>query len=212
MTTDGKSVSLTADEDKLMGDRTSPLDDSTRSMGFSEDGATKQRGGYLKGDDSQERTGRSTSQAIYTAMAVTAIVLGIATYFFAVGAERMAFHSDFSSLAAAIAAISEERANSFFGQLDSLAVAMAAAGRSDDSPTTSFPNVTVRKWDYRTERLTALTGADMVMFVPLVQDNEAIAEYAMQNQGWLAETNVSGKCCFRSQREIHRQNFTYYSH
>lgn len=130
---------------------------------------------------------------IYSGIAATAALFAAATYFFTSTAEDTQFQSDFESLARETAAIADSRANTLFGQMDSLAIAIASANLANDNSNGDFPNVTIPHLDLRTDGITELTGADMIMFVPFVkaEDKAGFEQYATENQEWLVQDYVS---------------------
>lgn len=180
---------------------------------FSDDGLEVSARKDKDRDVRNKRHLKSTaSRYIYGGILFTAAVFSAATYYFTSTAEETQLRSDFSSFARETAEIAESRANTLFGQMDSLAIAIAAAAQdqaennndnvfgqqqndathSEMDTTTAFPNVTIPHLDLRSQRITQLTGADMVLFVPFVEtdDKEGFEQYAVQNQAWLTQDYV----------------------
>lgn len=79
-----------------------------------------------------------------------------------------------------------------FGQLRTLATAITIVAETHDVGH-SFPNLTIPHFDLRAEEIAELTGAEMILFVPFVEESErpGFESYAVQNQYWIEEGYVS---------------------
>jgi hypothetical protein len=56
-----------------------------------------------------------------------------------------------------------------------------------------FPNVTIPHFDLRAQEIAELTGAEMIMFVPFVEEEVRTGweQYAVEHQGWIRQDYVS---------------------
>ena len=79
--------------------------------------------------------------------------------------------------------------------VDALATSITSYARATSA---TFPNVTIPHFDIRAQEIAELTGAEMIMFIPFVEeaDREAFEVYAVQHQGWIAEGIVSIKATY----------------
>ena len=97
----------------------------------------------------------------------------------------------FQSYARETADIAENNANKIFGQLQSFATAITSVAIQTNNY--GFPNVTVPHFDKRAQEIANLTGAEMIMFAPFVNQNEKEGweSYAVQHQDWISQDYVS---------------------
>ena len=97
----------------------------------------------------------------------------------------------FQSYARETADIAENNANKIFGQLQSFATAITSVAIQTNNY--GFPNVTVPHFDKRAQEIANLTGAEMIMFAPFVNQNEKEGweRYAVQHQDWISQDYVS---------------------
>lgn len=118
---------------------------------------------------------------------LAAIGFSLATYFLLASAERKAFEHDFASYARETASVAENNAANSFGQLQALAIAITSVAEVDNS--TEFPFVTVPHFDHRSQAIADMTGAEMVLFVPFVDQSarETWEEYTVDHQGWIEQ-------------------------
>ena len=88
--------------------------------------------------------------------------------------------------------MAENNALNTFGQLRTLATAITCVAETHNMGH-SFPNLTIPHFDLRAEEIAELTGAEMILFVPFVEEPErpGFESYAVQNQYWIEEAYVS---------------------
>ena len=79
-----------------------------------------------------------------------------------------------------------------FGQFQTLATAITSHA-VDSNGTKSFPNVIIPHFDLRSQEIVDLTGAEMIMFVPLVENSnrQGWEKFANDNLWWIAQDSVS---------------------
>ena len=79
-----------------------------------------------------------------------------------------------------------------FGQFQSLAITVTSYAMGANG-TSSFPNATIPHFDFRSQEIVDLTGAEMIMFVPLVEksNRRGWEDYANSNLWWIAQDYVS---------------------
>ena len=87
--------------------------------------------------------------------------------------------------------ISENNAGNAFGQLQTLATVITSIAY--DSKEGGFPNVTIPHFDLRAKEIAALTGAEMIMFAPFVENESKTGweEYKQNNRWWIDQDYVS---------------------
>lgn len=107
---------------------------------------------------------------VYTVLLLAAISLSIATYFFLSSAQQNKFESEFHSYAREAGDIAENNAKSAFQQLSNLATDFTSYGLEGIETTGGFPNVTIPHFQIRVEQVVNYTNADMVLYVPFVEE------------------------------------------
>ena len=192
-------------KDHLIGNRII----ATNMMHVDEDASLSiEQAPVQKKEDSSQNPSRrfhlnsKASRYLYASLFLAGVLLSAATYYFTANAEETQYKSDFRSFARETAEIAESRANTLLGQMDSLAIAIAAAVQDEASGSSksvfgtasaAFPNATIPHLDLRTQRIIELTRADMILFVPFVEgaDRRGFEQYAEQNQEWITQDYVS---------------------
>ena len=71
--------------------------------------------------------------------------------------------------------IAESNAGKIFGHLESLSLAVTSLAVEYENA--SFPNVTIPHFDVRSQQLVEKTGAELVLWVPIVE--------ASKREGWI---------------------------
>jgi hypothetical protein len=90
----------------------------------------------------------------------------------------------------------------------SLATAITSIAIDKDNAF-GFPNVTVPHFDIRTQEIADITGTEMFLFVPFVQqdDRSSWQAYATENQDWIAEDYV---CMHISSHQFSTHELSYH--
>jgi hypothetical protein len=114
-------------------------------------------------------------------LAVAAIGFGIGVYYLLDYQELQEFSSQFESYARETAEIAETNAENTFGQFRTLATAITSHALLDNGG--SFPNVLIPFFDIKVAQVANLTGAEMILWVPLVEQ-EHRAEYELD---WMSK-------------------------
>lgn len=139
-------------------------------------------------------------------MTFMGLALGSSTYFLLLASQQKEFETEFESFAREAADIAENNAENAFGQFRTLATAITSAAIDgqkgydfvpDLTDTNDyyngtenvFPNVTIAHFDLRAQEISKLTGAEMIMFVPFVEQADLTAweNYSTENQWWIEQ-------------------------
>eukprot|EP00977_Amphora_coffeiformis_P022505 scaffold10917_cov155-Amphora_coffeaeformis.AAC.6 len=173
-----KPFTVTDDDDSLDG--------SNRQL-------TTGSGGRSSSPREGSATGRSSgTRMVYLVLAVAAAGFAITTYIVLIRSAENEFKSEFASYAREVAELTESQAENTFGQLRSLATAITSmALENDDNPNgqKDFPYLSIPHFDLRSKEISELTGAEMFLFLPFVeQDKQGDFEaFLRDRQGWLAD-------------------------
>ena len=141
-----------------------------------------------------KRKGSSGSKMVYAILFIAALGLGLATYYLLSTQQQSEFESDFESYARETSEIAENNAANAFGQLRTLATVITSIAYDTNEDTGyGFPNVTVPHFDLRAQEIASLTGAEMLLFAPFVEQTQKAGweEYERANRWWIEQDYVS---------------------
>lgn len=108
---------------------------------------------------------------VYWIMALTALAFGSVTYVFSARSQQRKLKVEFQRFASEAAGMAENNANSTFGQLQTLATAMTSVTQALGD---AFPYTVVPHFDLRTSQISHLTGLEMILWAPFVEEEDLI--------------------------------------
>ena len=133
---------------------------------------------------------RKGSSMVYFVLSIAAVAFGVSTFFMLKKAEEVEFTTDFNGYARETKNIAENNAVNTFGQLKSFATAITSIVQDSQR---SFPNVTIPHFDRRAEDIARIAGAEMVLFIPFVEqeNRKGFEKYSVEHQDWITQDYVS---------------------
>ncbi|KAL7580183.1 hypothetical protein ACA910_012934 [Epithemia clementina (nom. ined.)] len=132
----------------------------------------------------EDRAVNRSKVMVYLVLLFTASAASVLTYFYINAQDNATFESEFKGFAKELERITEASASSKFSVARSLSITITSYAVDKDL---YFPFVTLPDFEIRTEEARALSEAEVIVFIPLVNEaqQEQWEQYAQDHQLWI---------------------------